>query len=133
MLIKQHVTLSPYNVFILLTACHAILEDLKSLWPYGASSCIGTGVLIVALCNFGTSLTSVDGVPESCFSTGLQNFVISSCWCAAADGLNPCPFNKWRNTSFSSETAVHSSTVNPMRTSHEENVLVMSSYHIHNI
>lgn len=125
-----HVTLYPYIVLVFFSACHAILEDHKPLWPYGPSSCLGTGILIVALCKPGTFLIHMDSLPVSCVSAGLQNFVISSCWRTAATGLNLCPSSKWRSLSFSAETAVDSSTVNPMQTSHDENISKMCLYHI---
>lgn len=129
MIIKGNLV-SLYCVCTVFTACHAILEDHKPLWPYGPSSCLGTGVLIVALCNPRTSLKPVDSVPVSCVSTGLQNFVASSCWCAAATGLNLCPYSKWRRMPLLSETAVDSSTVNPKKISHDKNVLMMCPYHV---
>lgn len=43
-----------YMLSVLFTACYAILEDLKPLWPYGPSPCLGTGVLVAAQQHFET-------------------------------------------------------------------------------
>lgn len=43
-----------YMLSVLFTACDAILEDLKPLWPYGPSPCLGTGVLVAAQQHFET-------------------------------------------------------------------------------